>query len=386
MARNDTDSPPNTMEDVEVDEENRPRPPRHGDDNDEELPQRRQHKYTTANLQPERPWKRWFLICLAFLVVIAIMILLSIFLKKLFDPPEEEDWSDDKASALNDDLAGVPGEVSGTPPLLPKDVAFLDDVCAEDKLNGDAESRAACEDACAPAKDCCNPFSSGNSTCFEQQVAGCVVYSQCHALDGFSDPAWNDLHRLCSPAGIETNRQDCVNACQSMECCYKDTDSCIAEKFQACLDYAPCQNLRLPEGQAAIEESSIIATAPAGLDDECRDQDAMCARDCREATCCSDPNSACYRDNFVACLTYATCNQHVDSTTQVTIAPINAVIPKAPATLNDMCLSSKVNTTGTDQCREMCTVAQCCWEDGANGCFGNDPLGCLQYRMCANVQ
>ena len=138
----------------------------HNDNQDEherpaELPPRRQHKYTTADLQPERPWKRYFLTCLACLVIIVIMVLLSLFLQRLFDPPEDEDWNDDNNNANNntitdDDQAGA---VSGIASLLPKNSDFLDDVCAEAKLST-PEGKQACEDACAPAVDCCDPYSN----------------------------------------------------------------------------------------------------------------------------------------------------------------------------------------------------------------------------------
>jgi hypothetical protein len=99
------------------------RPPALGHPNDPDLPPppRREHKYTTANLQPERPWKRWFLICLAFLVIIAIMVLLSVFLAKLFNPPEDEDWTDDN---VGNNTGAEGGELNGVPDLLPKTGEF----------------------------------------------------------------------------------------------------------------------------------------------------------------------------------------------------------------------------------------------------------------------
>ncbi len=377
MSHNDDSEIP--MQDVEGDDGGRT------EDGSRAPPQQRQHKYTTANLRPERPWKRWCLICLAFLVVIAIMVLISIFLQRLFDPPEDEDWSDDQAAMHGDDLAGVVGELSGEAALFPKRVGFLDNVCAVDKI-GEAGSREACEDACAPASGCCDPFADGNSTCFIAQTAGCLVYSQCHALEGAIDPAWDTLHRVCNKASIEIDRQDCENACAAMRCCYKGTDNCVAQNFQACLDYAPCQNLRLPEGDEATEEdasSSIIYVAPADLDDNCKDKENMCLRDCREALCCGDPNSACYRDNFLSCLTHAACNQFEEASPRIKVAPMNSVVPRAPGNLIDVCLESFRNTNGNDACQEACSDSACCFDGGATGCFGNDPLGCMEYRMCS---
>ena len=339
------------------------------------LPPRRQHKYTTANLQPERPWMRYFLSCLACLVMIAIMVLISLFLQKLFDPEEEPDWSDDAVNITDDDQAGA---VSGASMKLPKDSAYIENVCAEDKLEG--ATRAACEAACAPALDCCNPYSgTKNSTCFEEEVAGCVAYSQCHTLEGTNDPAYRQLDRLCSIASLEFSRADCEQACETLSCCHTDTDSCVALYFQACLDYSPCQNLRI----TADKPDTYIPVAPPALEQECRDGDGECGRTCRDATCCSDTTSDCYRDNFVACLTYATCNQYPDSTTRITVAPMYTRVEPAADNLRNVCLESYVASSGTAECEAACAPGECCFAFGVDSCFGDDPLGCLEYRGCS---
>jgi hypothetical protein len=51
-------------------------------------PPQRQHKYSTKDMKPERPWKRWCLTLLGCLICIAIMIALTILMQHLFDPPE----------------------------------------------------------------------------------------------------------------------------------------------------------------------------------------------------------------------------------------------------------------------------------------------------------
>ena len=372
---NDDDFANSDMEEVSVQES-------------EEGPPRRQHKYSTANLQPERPWKRYFLIFLTVLVIIVIMVLLSIFLQRLFDPDEEDDWddsSDNNANGTNadDDMDGIGGVLTGVSLLLPKTSDFMDDVCSRAKVSGTAAERAACEDACAPANDCC----SNNSTCFAEQVTGCMTYAPCQALDSANEPTPAFLDRLCSLDSLATNRAECEQACSAMECCYMDADSCQSSKFWTCLDFAPCQNLRLPEGTAPEDSINFVGAAPASLDDECREDEGTCGRTCKEATCCSDSNSACYRDNFISCLTYATCNQQEDSTAKVSVEPANNLVPAAPDDLEDLCLLSQISdAAGSEACATACAPAACCFEDGASGCFGTDPLGCLGYQICTNVQ
>jgi hypothetical protein len=51
-------------------------------------PPQRQHKYSTKDMKPENPWKRWCLTILLCLICVAIMIAISILFQKLFNPPE----------------------------------------------------------------------------------------------------------------------------------------------------------------------------------------------------------------------------------------------------------------------------------------------------------
>ena len=302
------------------------------------------------------------------------MVVLSIFLKRLFDPDEDDDWdaSNDTTTVLDDNSGGAASA------LLPERLSFLNSVCAEDKLSGDARSQ--CEEVCAPAVDCCDPYKAGNSTCFTNELAGCVTYSQCHALDGTNDPAYNAIDRVCAMSAIEIDREECEFACSSLNCCFNDTDSCLGTNFQACLDYAPCQNLRRNPGV----DDRYIEVAPFSLEADCRDGEPLCERECKEALCCLDPSSTCYRDNFIACLSYAWCTGNSD--TSISVAPIYSRVSKAPDNLKDVCLSTYIDENGPSECQEVCADATCCFADGADGCFGDDPLGCLEYRSCSLVQ
>jgi len=263
-------------------------------------------------------------------------------------------------------------------------LSYIEDVCSDERL---ANDRAACELACAPARDCCHPFdnhksnndSSGdngrNSTCFETHLSGCFSYAKCHALDGFLDPAHRDLDRICNKAALEINRDECMRACESLSCCFTAEESCVAQHFQACLDYAPCQNLK--------EDS--IDVAPTDLDERCKDQGPTCKRDCQEALCCSDPRSSCYRYNFVACLSYTSCTGNSD--TSISVAPVHSRVQNPVLTIFDeICSARGIATYGPERCFEVCAGSQCCWEQGASSCFGEDPLGCLEYQKCTILQ
>lgn len=330
---------------------------------------RRQHRYTTKDLKPERPWKKWCFTAICCLICIALMILLTLWLQSLFDPDEDEDWDDDVVNATEDDgLLGVAGALSGAASLLPQNMEYIEDVCSETHLGQD--DKTMCEQACGPAKDCCDPFrNGGNSTCFETEGSGCFAYAKCHSLDGFLDPAHNDLDRICNKASIEINREECALACDSVSCCFSEEESCVASNFQACMDYASCQNLK----------GDSIDVAPMDLGDRCRKQSNTCKRDCRDALACSDPNSATYRDNFISCLSYSSCTGN--SETQITVAPIYSRVDPS-INVEEVC-SLLGLAGGAEECFEACAGAQCCWDTGADGCFGDDPLGCLEYQRCA---
>ena len=332
---------------------------------------RRQHKYSTKDMKPERPWKRCCFTAVCCLICIAIMILLTLWLQSLFDPDEDEDWSDDAVNATDDDLVGVAGALTGTASLLPQTMDYIEDVCSETRLGQD--DKTTCEQASGPAKECCDPFANGgNSTCFETEGAGCLTYAKCHSLSGILDPAHNDLDRVCSKAAIEIDREECVNACSSVACCFTEEESCVASNFQACMDYAACQNLK--------EDS--IDVAPMDLDERCGKQTPTCERDCREALACSDPNSATYRDNFISCLSYSACTGNSD--TKITVAPMYSRVDPAPSDIDHDCsIKGFAESGGPDKCLEHCAGAQCCWDTGAGGCFGDDPLGCIEYQRCS---
>jgi hypothetical protein len=269
-------------------------------------------------------------------------------------------------NATDDDL--VAGELSGVAKTLPKNMAFIEDVCSETKVGRD--DTAGCEAACAPFKDCCQPFLNGNGTCFETEPAGCFAYSKCHSLDGFFDPAHNDLDRVCSKASLELDSNECLNACSALSCCYLEEESCVSKHFSQCLDYVACQNLKLDS----------IDVAPMDLDTRCEKESPTCIRDCKEALPCSDPTSTTYRDNFLTCLSYTACNGKSDTT--IKVAPMYSRVEKAPDDLEDVCSTKGIAKDGVDKCFEACAPAKCCWEDGAGGCFGDDPLGCLEYERC----
>jgi hypothetical protein len=273
-------------------------------------------------------------------------------------------------ATADDDLA--PGALTGVAATLPKNMEFIEDVCSETRVGRD--DSAACEDACAPAKDCCHPFGNGNSTCFETEPAGCFAYAKCHSLNGFFDPAHNDLDRVCSKAALEVDPNECLNACSALSCCYLPEESCLAKHFDSCLDYAACQNLKVDS----------IDVAPMDLDTRCEKESPTCKRDCKQALACSDPTSRTYRDDFVACLSYSACNGKSDTT--IKVAPIYSRVDPAPPLLEQSCSTKGIAEFGVNKCLDACAPAKCCWEDGAGGCFGDDPLGCLEYQRCTILQ
>jgi hypothetical protein len=226
-----------------------------------------------------------------------------------------------------------------------------------------------------------------NLTCtLDNELSGCMRYSKCQAITGKVDPAPAVLSRMCSFVELEKDPQACQSVCAVAACCYAtDSTNCIAKKFDMCLDYAPCQNLV----SLSDDSDAIIETAPDSLDHDCFYQQQGCLDSCAAAECCSDRSSSCFDLNFIACLTYAPCNNitrtHIHVPKQFnTLDPPPDKILKACDADN----SESVMEPSDETCTEICNAgANCCWdyEHQADNCFFDDPLGCMVWKSQCQV-
>jgi hypothetical protein len=213
-----------------------------------------------------------------------------------------------------------------------------------------------------------------NQQCtFDQDVRGCMSYAKCQAIGGQADPAPSTLPEICSLEQLEKDPEGCHDLCRKVECCYSaNSDNCLAQKFDICMDYAPCQNLR---------PYVTVETAPRTLDYDCYWQQIGCFQTCEKAECCGQPMSSCFRDNFLSCLTYAPCT--AVTTTKITIQPQFNYLPQPPAELIYACNAHKetVLEPTPKTCAEYCEAAACCWNGNQDeNCFHNDPLGCIAWE------
>ena len=102
-----------------------------------------------------------------------------------------------------------------------------------------------------------------DQTCtFDANVRGCMAYAKCHALAGQIDPAPYNLPELCSMERLKEDNDSCTELCSKLECCFsEESDNCLAKKFDLCMGYAPCQNLRVIN-----DPTDVLETAPRTLD------------------------------------------------------------------------------------------------------------------------
>ena len=380
------------------------------------VPPPRQHKYTTANLREQGKWKKWCKILLIFLLVLAIMIGISMLMNHFFFG----DTSDNGLKAI------PPRDENGT---FPMDKQDIDAACGRSTLATDEGTL--CKEACIPNYfHCCDPFdefllynytvptsnstnsttsnstntttvddgklSSDNNkepdaknltflegytndgTCtFDQNVRGCMAYAKCQALAGQADPAPANLLDLCSLERLKEDPDSCDELCRqkNLDCCFsKEKDNCLAEKFDLCMDYAPCQNLRSldnPEG--------VLEIAPRSLDYDCYYQQPSCTETCEKASCCSAVGDfSCLQYNFLSCITYAPCSNV--TVVNITIPPQFNHLSQPSVDLVLACEKDVPILEPTDRsCESMCNDAACCWSKTDN-CFHLDPLGCLAYE------
>jgi hypothetical protein len=382
-------------------------------------PPERKHKYSTANLKEQGKWKKFCKIFLFFLLMIAIMIGISMLFNHFFFGDTSDNGPQD--TALRNE--------NGT---FAKDKQEIDSACSTTTLALDEGTL--CKEACVPEYfHCCDPFdefvlynytepkNSTNTTnttkddgkltsdrynipeeknltflegyetdevcTFDMDVRGCIAYAKCHALAGQTDPAPSNLPELCAMDKIKSDPDACKELCRKLECCYSmESDNCLADKFDLCMDYAPCQNLR-----ALTNSDGVLEIAPRTLDYDCYYQHVSCTKTCEKARCCSEAGDfTCFQYNFLSCITYSPCN----NVTQININ-ITQQFNHVPQPSIDLVYACKEHAENkvlepsddpTRSCDEICTDAACCWSSNQDdNCFHLDPLGCLAYEAQCQV-
>jgi hypothetical protein len=381
-------------------------------------PPPRQFKHSTANLREEGKWKKWCKILLMFLLMIAFMIGLSMLFNHFFFGDKSDNGPAPPLPDRNDTN-------------FAKNKEEIDSACGRKAIADD--SGKLCQEVCAPQYfDCCDPFDEfrlynytqnateansttkddgkltsnrydephaknttfldgyddalGNATCtLDMDVRGCMSYAKCHALTGQTDPAPANLNEFfCAPDKLAKDPGSCQEICRKLDCCYSSgSDNCLAEKFDLCMDYAPCQNLRSLENN-----QGVLEVAPRTLDYDCYFQQQACTDTCEKARCCSESlDFACFQYNFLSCLTYSPCTNVTE--VNIVLPPQFSVVPQPTIDLINACQAPKENGTLLEpsdrSCEEICTDAACCWSGADGNCFAQDPLGCLAYDAQCQV-
>ena len=239
------------------------------------------------------------------------------------------------------------------------------------------EDPSICQATCA-AFSCCDPFLPEEESCFHTNREGCIAYARCHILTaGGKDAPPANLASICSPQNIARDATPCELQCSTVECCYSQENSCMATDFYACLDYSPCQNLRLdlevPLPRLDILEQlcvpGVVATA--------REQEA-CDDECEPASCCWDPDASCLESNFFTCLQYGRCDKLELPPPGQSVSPPN--VPNG--SIDNSCSTFNFEEDPT-ACQSACAFGDCCSEElDVSDCFNEDPLGCLEYSPC----
>ena len=378
-----------------------------GDDN-ESIPEsqytydtatRRDFQYSTANVKRHGWCYKFCCIFLLFMLFFLVSTIISLLIQKVFFGGDTEP----------DAPVIPPRDMNST---FPRDKSFINQVCSMGTMDIDGGAR--CREDCEPQFfECCYPFHDFkvlNFTTFlevtnatlpphveeedpeilllrQQQCSlgkelkGCMSYAKCQAITETVDPAPGSLPDLCGEIGLHTDPDSCEDVCRVAKCCFNDEgQSCLADNLDICMDYAPCQNLR--------DTDNIVPTAPRDLDAQCYLKLPACIETCEKAACCSDPTSRCYQENFLACLTYAPCN-NVSETVSVTVPEIFSRLPMPPTELIYACDEKQtvLEQEDLETCAKYCEQASCCYDaDQSRNCFHDDPLGCLLWHQHCQVE
>lgn len=370
---------------------------------------RREFKYSTANLREEGNCKKYCKILCIFLLFALIMIALSLLMQYLF-------FGD-----TSDNRLVVPEKNPNA--TFPLDKSDIDGRCARGNLYSvkndapDARGRAACFKDCGfQYFECCDPYGefgvlnvsefknvtpSNNKTAedfanctFDQNVVGCNNYAKCQALANSVKAAPASLPVLCSSEQIDTDPDRCERLCEPVKCCYAlDSSNCVADDLDICMDYAPCQNLKK-------QHKLVVPVASVNLDENCAKGNRQCLDECKIASCCGDSESACFQNNFIACLSYGPCAEV--TTTKLKVAPIYSKMARAPTEeLKEACgdyhtalskadhdkeKADTVAKPARESCETLCKPAEGCWGKSADtNHFFDDPLGCYAWIQHCQV-
>lgn len=351
-------------------------------EDEEEKPR---YKYSTANMhRPAGRWKKYCCILLLFLIFMAISIGISIAIQKIFFPPNTS------SPAANGNVT----RPSNDP--FPLDKSTVDGACSTSVFNQNGGTQ--CKQLCKPNFfECCDPFNeyalfnlsndpfatpNFNLTCsLSEDLRGCVSYSKCQAASGLNDPAPSTLPILCTDPRLSQDPTNCIDICDRQRCCYEPgPNNCETYNFNACLDYAPCQNLR--------GANATLQTAPTNLDYLCYINDPQCGFFCQNAQCCdlNHPNT-CFADNVITCMTYAACSESNLTSTNITIPPMFSAVPHPPTDMLEVCNVNGVYSAKQNlgACATYCSMSKCCRATDSTNCFLQDPLGCMEWNYQCSV-
>ena len=359
--------------------------------------ERRDFKYSTANVKRHGWCYKFCCIALMFLIFFLISTAISILIQKLLFGGDDEPFAP---------------EIQERDPnaTFPRDKSFINQVCSIGVIDIDGGAR--CREDCLPQFfECCDPFQdfkSFNFTTFLEatnttlppteiideevvelrekgcsfgsELRGCMAYAKCQGVTETIDPAPANLPHLCGDFGMELDPDSCEAACRNARCCFNDEGlSCLADNIDICMDYAPCQNLRSTD--------NMLQTAPETLDQDCFLQLPECFEACEKATCCNDPTSRCFQENFMSCMTYAPCNNVTDI--NIEVPEIFSVLPIPPAELIYACDEQQtvLEKENLEACAKYCEQAACCYDLNPQGnCFHDDPLGCLLWHQHCQIE
>lgn len=330
------------------------------EDFDKSLDDEPRFKYSTAELSDSSCRNSRCCLITVGIICLIVAVALSIMMIKIFEKNDKENRADSPTLAPTAVGGGQPGV---TLFQLPRETVEG----ARCPL-GEANSNS-CRNTCSEF-DCCDPLSEDD--CYMYNPDGCLNYRRCHATNsGIQIPPAN-LGSICSPASVASNRQQCENACASVACCWESDVTCY-DKFYACLDYSPCQNLR-PRNR--------VPAAPADVEKFCDStqtgsisQPTACEDACRVAECCwSKGADNCLETDLLTCMTYSPCSQ-------LSLPAAGNTVTLPPPSLRNDCSVAFINSGNTANCETSCSAGACCLVPDSS-CFQQDPLACLAYEPC----
>mmetsp|Transcript_42734 Transcript_42734/g.129823 ORF Transcript_42734/g.129823 Transcript_42734/m.129823 type:complete len:1180 (-) Transcript_42734:176-3715(-) len=282
---------------------------------------------------------------------------------------------------------------------IPSPPKGLVELCDAGMVSSDADAYDECDRLCSPGL-CCVGLGL-EVDCLFTDREDCRSYEEaCESVwpaEAFGDGYFDDgevvptpLANICNEAALRTDegRALCDDVCRSASCCWESgLGNCAGYNDATCPDYSLCPAFRATRVEDGLDSAKSAPVPMQPLDNLCSISSILhlegldaCKAACALGSCCfetpddGDVGSGKSCSSDPTCSLYQVCSKlpYEEWSTR-----------EVPSPLEYICHPNNlIDDMGKSRCFEVCQPGSCCWADGLDSCFEDDPGRCYQYDPC----